>query len=312
MNERDSPFGGRDFPRTDEEFADWFQDEAACRAYLEKLRWPQGITCPMCGHETGWARSRDLWQCANCGHETSVTAGTAFDRTRIPLSTWFVAAWHMTNQSRGLSARELMRLVDLGSYQTAWCMLHKLRRSMVHPSRDRLEGVIEVDQACIGPVRSGPSGAERALIGIAAEIDEPKRILRVRLARIEARPAAGLVDFVARSVVKGSTIHTGRAELDGELAARGFVPRAAEAPRGSDRARATMTSGRRIASRLDRWLRTTYQGAVSAKHLTDYLDEFTFRFNERAGRRRGLLFYRLLQRAVDSDPVHYGDLVADP
>src|SRR5712692_1806405 len=119
--------------------------------YLAGLRWSGGFACAVCSAERFWrmSKGRNL-RCANCRADASVTAGTIFADTRLPLSTWFAAAWYATGTKHGVSALSLQRLLGLGSYETAWALLHKLRRAMVRPGRDRLGGEVEVDETAIG------------------------------------------------------------------------------------------------------------------------------------------------------------------
>ena len=141
---------------------DWFPDEAACLRCLERLRWPDGFVCPHCG-EPGQAyrASRNRLMCPACRAQCSVTAGTLFDKTRTPLRSWLAAAWYVTNQKHGVSALGLKRVLGLGSYQTAWTMLHRLRRAMVRTGRERLAGVVEVDETYVGGRDAGLATARR-------------------------------------------------------------------------------------------------------------------------------------------------------
>jgi len=130
---------------------DWFRDEAACRDYVRRLRWPAGFVCPHCGAaDVAWIMSDDLMRCRSCRRRTSLTAGTIFEGTRKPLRTWFMAMWFVTSQKNGVSALGLQRTLGLGSYETAWTWLHKLRRAMVRPGRDRLSGTVEADETYVG------------------------------------------------------------------------------------------------------------------------------------------------------------------
>ncbi len=151
--------GGVDYPRTYQEFRAWFPDDASCTAYLARLRWPEGFRCPVCGGDRAWQTSTQHWKCVGCGRKTSVTAGTIFHRTRTPLSTWFVAIWLVTSQKNGASAQNLHDMLGLGSYETAWAWLHKLRRAMVRPDRELLAGVVEVDESFVGGRATGRQGA---------------------------------------------------------------------------------------------------------------------------------------------------------
>ena len=142
-----APTPGQDYPRTWNEFLDWFATEEACLTFLEKLRWPHGFICPRCGN-TGdvYRASRTRLMCRACQYQGTVTSGTIFDKTRTPLRVWLAAAWYLTNQKQGVSALGLQRVLGLGSYQTAWTMLHRFRRAMVRPGRDKLKGLVEVDE----------------------------------------------------------------------------------------------------------------------------------------------------------------------
>ena len=125
-----------------------FPDEASCALFLSERRWPDGFTCPECGGTQSYLlKSRAYtYECVSCGRQTSVTAGTIMHRTKLPLTTWFWAAHLMATHSNGMSAQQLMGQLGLGSYKTAWLLAQKLRRAMVDPNRDPLEGVVEVDQ----------------------------------------------------------------------------------------------------------------------------------------------------------------------
>lgn len=153
------------YPKTLLELERRFATDAARRDYLRRLRWPDGFVCPRCGHAAAWATGRDLSTCKACGHQVSLTAGTIFHGTRKPLPMWFRAMWHITNQKFGANAIGLQRILDLGSYHTAWEWLHTLRRAMLRPDRDRLCGTLQVDETYIGGKRKGGKrgrGAEEA------------------------------------------------------------------------------------------------------------------------------------------------------
>lgn len=311
-NEKPQPVGGVDYPRDWHEFQSWFPDEAACRTYLERLRWPEGFICPACGHPKGWRRSRGLFQCAACGHEASVTAGTVFARTRTPLRTWFAAAWYVTNQKHGVSALGLKRVLGFGSYQTAWAMLHKLRRAMVRPGRDRLAGDVEADETYVGGVEPGVRGREtrkKAIVAIAVEVPGSREIGRVRMARVPDVSGVSLSGFIEEAVEPGSVVLTDGWQGYGRLPKAGYVHKPTNISASGDPAHVAMPAVHRVASLLKRWLLGTHQGAVRPEHLDYYLDEFTFRFNRRRSRRRGMLFYRLLEQAVQVPPAPYRDMV---
>ena len=157
---RSHPVGGIDYPRTLQEFDVWFAAEEDCALYLRKLRWPDGFKCPRCASLEAWLTARHLLHCARCHRQTSITAGTVFEGTRKPLRIWFQARWFLTNQKLGVSALGLKSILGLGSYQTAWTWLHKLRRVMVRPGRDMLSGRVEIDETYVGGDEEGVQGRQ--------------------------------------------------------------------------------------------------------------------------------------------------------
>lgn len=305
------PVTGVDYPGTWKEFLAWFPDDAACLSYLSGLRWPNGFVCPRCGGTEAWAIAQQRWKCRSCSLKTSVTAGTIFDKTRTPLTTWFAAGWYVTSQKNGVSALGLQRALGLGSYQTAWAMMHKLRRAMVRPDRDRLSGVVEVDETYVGGVEPGVRGREtraKTLIGVAAE-ENGQGIGRIRLAILADVTAESLIPFVVEMIEPGSMVHTDGWRAYTPMTKLGYRHKVSTIYRGTAKAHEELPRVHRVASLLKRWLLGTHQGAVRPEHLDYYLDEFTFRFNRRTSRRRGLLFYRLLEQAVATTPMPYKNLV---
>ena len=293
-----------DYPRTILEFETRFASEEACREYLVSLRWPDGFRCPACDHAKAWWTGRHLLHCARCGHQTSVTAGTIFQDTHKPLRLWFRAMWYVTSQKLGVSALGLQRVLGLGSYRTAWAWLHKLRRAMVRPGRDRLRGAVEVDEVYVGGERSGKHGrgaAGKAIVVVAAEEDE-SRIGRIRLLRVTDASGESLYGAVQQCVEPGSLVHTDGLRSYNGLGALGYEHQVLR--KGSEEVGENpLPRVHRVASLLKRWMLGTHQGAIQASHLDYYLDEFTFRFNRRSSRSRGKLFYRLAQQAVAIEPV---------
>lgn len=246
-------------------------------------------------------------QCQACGHQTSVTAGTIFQDTRKPMVDWFRAMYWLTSQKNGASAIGLQQVLGLGSYKTAWTWLHKLRRAMVRPGRDRLSGTVEVDETYLGGLEEGVRGRQtdrKSLIVIAAQ-EDGAGIGRIRMKRIPDASAGSLLAFLAEAVEPGSTVHTdgwlGYLPVEG----KGYIHRVTIGNGKNESASELLPRVHRIASLVKRWILGTHQGAVSHEHLEFYLDEFTFRFNRRRSRDRGKLFYRLAQQAVIVDPVPY-------
>ena len=219
---QEMPVSGRDYPRTWEQFLDWFADNDACIGYLEGIRWPDGFSCPQCGVvDEPYRTSRGRLVCRDCRHQCTVTAGTIFDKTRTSLRSWLAAVWYITNQKQGITALGLQRVLDLGSYQTAWTMLHRLRRAMIRPGRERLSGVVEVDECFVGhtprqqkpvkkkgkkTVKQQDSG--NTVIAVAVEIKLTKGFGRIRLSRIAAPSQVALMPFIKDSIEPGSIVHT--------------------------------------------------------------------------------------------------------
>jgi transposase-like protein/ribosomal protein L37AE/L43A len=302
--------GPEDYPRTAAEFSQRFSSEEACWRYLVALRWPSGFRCPRCSSVKAWLIARGLFECRDCGRQVSATAGTIFQDTRKPLRLWFQAMWWVVGQKHGASALGLNRVLGIGRYQTAWTWLHKLRRAMVRPGRDRLSGHVEIDETYVGGVEEGVSGRQtrkKALVAIAVEYSQG-RLGRARMARIPDASASSLMRFVQATVEPGSTVYTDGWEGYNSLSSLGYRHKAKAISTSGDPAHVVMPAVHRVASLLKRWLLGTHQGAVSREHLDYYLDEYTFRFNRRTSRHRGKLFYRLLQQAAAVAPAPYRTL----
>lgn len=300
-----------DYPRTIAELEARFSTEEACRSYLFQLRWPDGFCCPRCKQRKGWPVREALYECGSCGYQVSVTAGTIFEGTRKPLVMWFRAIWWVVTQKNGASALGLKRVLGLGSYKTAWSWLHKIRRAMIRPGRDRLSGRVEVDETYLGGLEEGVRGRQtfkKALVIVAAE-EDGRRIGRIRMLRIPDASAESIHPFVLKSVEPGSTIHTDGWEGYTGMGGMGYMHEVSIIKRSGVSASKLLPRVHRVISLLKRWVLGTHQGAISPEHLDYYLDEFTFRFNRRTSRHRGKLFYRLLQQAMAVEPVPYHAII---
>jgi transposase-like protein len=286
------------YPKDLAEFESWFSSEESCRAYLHKLRWPNGFSCPRCGNLKYWPIGPMLYECSGCHYQMSVIAGTIFQDSHKPLTDWFRAIWWVTGQKNGASALGLKRILGLGSYRTAWSWLHKLRRAMVRPGRDKLSGLVEVDETFIGgekPGKRGRGAAGKVLVGIAVEDKGVEGIGRLRLGIIPDASGDSLKSFVQDKVTTGSTIRTDDWGGYNRLVSAGYSHILGKTTE--------LKLVHLVASLLKRWLLGTHQGAVSHEHLSYYLDEYTFRFNRRTSTHRGMLFMRLLENAVQVDPI---------
>ena len=199
-----------DYPLTTNEFEERFSSEETCRDYLFQLRWPLNFECPRCKNNKAWPISKLHFQCSKCDYQVSVIAGTIFQGTHKPLHIWFKTIWWLTGQKNGASALNLARMINIGSYPTAWAMLHKLRRAMVTPGRNVLSGTIEADEAYIGgrkPGKRGRGAEGKAIVFVAVEIND-SRIGRIRLQRIQDASAESLDDAIKNSINSGSTVQT--------------------------------------------------------------------------------------------------------
>jgi transposase-like protein len=297
-----------DYPRNLMELEQRFNREEACVEYLAGLRWPNGWICPRCQGREAWQVRRNRWRCGGCRYEVSVTAGTIFQDSHLPLGTWFRAMWYVTNQKNGISALGLQRALGLGSYKTAWAILHKLRRAMVRPGRDRLTGIVEVDETYWGGEEPGVTGRgaeEKALIIVAAQ-EDGNGIGRIRLRRIPDLTRTSLHGFIAEAIEPGSTVRTDG--LPAYLGLSGYVHNR-QVQRRQPEGEYLLPRVHRLVSLLKRWMLGTHHGAVGHDQLDAYLNEFTFRFNRRTSASRGKLFYRLAQQAVQMAPAPFATLI---
>jgi transposase-like protein len=275
---------------------------------LAALRWPGGWSCPRGVATEGWTVRRNRWFCGHCRYEMSVTAGTVFQDSHLPLTIWFRAIWQVTSQKNGISAMGLQRVLGLESYQEAWMMLHKLRRAMIRPGRDCLSGVVEVDQTCWGAEEPGLIGRlteNKVLVAVAIE-EDGRRIGRIRLETTPDLKRATLHGFIAASAEPGSTVRT-----DGFAACLGMdgYVHQRQVKTEQQEAEHVLPRVHLVIGLLKRWMLGMHQGAIGDAYLDGYRNEFTFRFNRRTSASRGKLFYRLAQQAVQIEPVPFAKLV---
>ena len=295
-----------------EEFEKEFSTDEQCREYIAKLRYENGVyTCPKCGGLKSWSVSTTVFECSECGHQSSIISGTIFQDTHKPLTMWFRAIWYITSQKNGTSALGLQRVLGLGSYRTAWTWLHKLRRAMVRQGREKLHGVVEVDEAYIGSTESdgkrGRGTKNKVLTVIAVEINDNK-IGRIRIGVINDASSNSLHSFIGEVVEQGSTIISDGWRGYNGLSEKGYKQEVS-LHKKSD-IETLLPHVHTVISLLKRWMLGTLQGSFSKDHIAYYFDEFTFRFNRRKSKIRGKLFYRLMQNAVNLEPVTYKKIIA--
>ncbi len=301
-----------EFPTTLLEFVDQFPDDEACWTYLHRLRWPEGFVCPRCkATQSSYLARRRLHQCCACRYQVSVTAGTVFHATRVTLRQWFLAIFFLARHKQGISALQLQRDLGLGSYQTAWTMLHKLRSALGRRTGQLLKGTVEADETFVGGPRSGGKrgrGApDKSMVAVLVERRE-HTTGSAFLATVPDGSWASLGPTV-RGAIEGAETTVLTDDWSGyrPLQAQGVDHQAT--PLGSpEAATEILPMAHLIISNLKAWLRGTFRG-VSPKHLDRYLREFTYRLNRRW--REDKLFFYLARRAVQGKPLFYHRLVAE-
>ena len=310
------PSRGLHYPGSYAELRAWFPDDEACMDYLDWLCWPSGPVCPACGRTASAAvASGRVWRCGACTKRVSRTAGTIFQDTRTPLTVWFAAGWYMTADPGGVSALRMQKLLGLGSYQTAWAMLHRYRTAMVRPGRELLTGRVEVDETYLGGEQPGPRGRGalgKTLVVIAVELLAPKGYGRARMSVIPDASAETLRPFLLATVEPGTTVVTDGWSAYPNACQDWFLHEPHPVAGSGSQAHELLPAGHLVASLCKRWLLGTHQGGLQPEHMQAYLDEFSFRFNRRHARARGLLFYRLMQYAAGAPPLTYRQMVANP
>jgi len=293
-------------PKNQIDFEKMFTTEEQCIEYLKELRFPAGFSCRKCIHDEYWLNKRGIMVCKYCRDELSITAGTIFHRSKLPLVVIFRALWWMVAQKNGVSAIGLQRVLGIGSYRTAWTWLHKFRRLMVFPGRDRLIGTVEVDETLVGGKASGKRGrgAEgKSMVIIAIEKTE-KGTGRVRMSLIPDGSKKSIGKFITDNIELGSTLITDGWKGYTGISKKGYTHTIDKKTKILD-GEEILPNVHRIASLLKRWLLGTHQNYIGEQYLWYYLDEYTFRYNRRKSKSRGLLFQRLIEQGVMHVPVEY-------
>ena len=307
-----------DLPRDLPSFLKRFGTDAKCRAYLVRARWPAGFRCAGCGHGQAYShKKRLIEECTACGKQHSILAGTLFEQTKTGLAKWFLAIYLVTSSKGGISAMELQRQMGLGSYQTAWSWLHKIRRAMVRPERAPLGAQVEADETYVGaprPGRSGRGAAGKTTVAGAVETGRGQargcRLGRLRLAVVPDVSARSLEGFLGENVAKPATVTTDGWSGYTGLAAAGYAHQPINLAAAWGDAALRLPAIHLVFGLAKRWLLGTHHGAVSNKHLPAYLDEYVFRFNRRTAKSISHRFARVIQHAVLTRPTTYRGLVA--
>ena len=306
---------GKDYPTNISQYRAMFPTDADCLDYLDWLRFGDGFVCPKCGVIGGTKQANGLYSCKDCGTKTSVTAGTIFARTQLPLSVWFEAAWLITSAKSGTSAKAVQRQLGLHSYQTAWTMLHKYRTAMRTPDRKLLSGTVEVDESFVGgynkPGKKGRGASGKVLVGVMVEANG-KYAGRLRMTVLPDASATSLEQMLTNNIEPGSIVCSDGWSAYPKACANNYTLKPINISQSGQPAHVSLPHVHRVAALYKRFWLGTLQGGVKPEHLQSYLDEFVFRFNRRTSRHPGLLFYRLLQNCVATPPTSYKKIVANP
>src|ERR1700730_5424499 len=289
-------------------FQQRFADDAACLAYLAASRWPEGFRCPACGCGRAWVlERRHLWECAECHHQASVTAGTIMHGTHTPLRLWFWAAYLVATHTPGISAVQLQRQLGISRYETSWLILQKLRRAMVAPEREPLSEEVEIDETIVGGRHDGHRGRHpegKALVGVVVEV-RGRGSGRIRLEVLPDASRDTLTAWVKTLVVPGAIVHTDGWSGYQRVAGAGYDHRPRRQRRDHPDHQKLLPRAHRAASNLKTWLQGTHRG-VSPAHLQVYLDEFVFRHNRR--RTPMAAFQTLLGLGALHRPTTYSEI----
>ncbi len=293
----------RNFPKTAIEFERRFATEEACRAYWIEARWGGKPACARCGSKRVWAeRGGFLFECADCDHQTSLTSGTLLEKTRKPFKVWFRAVFEISSRRNGISAKELQRILGFGSYKTAWSWLHKLRAALVRPDREPLGPFVQIDEALVG----GKGSPHKELILVAAEADG-----RVRLAHAGNNDEGTIERFAYGQIAADAEVvtdgHAGYNERSLDKRPHDMVMQTKAERREND----ALQGCHWTTSLLKRWLLGTHGGAVRAKHLQAYLDEFAFRHNRRRTNGVGRIAARVIEQLVAREPLPMRKIIDD-
>jgi hypothetical protein len=291
-----------------------FGNDEACVEHLKNTRWGANLerfVCPDCGYSKGWwLAKRGLVECGECHHQTSVTAGTVFHGARVSLWKWFWAIYQLAQDKKGIAALALAKQIGV-CYGTAWLMLHKLRRAMRRRNEGYvLQGLVEVDETYVGGEEPGQRGRpgrdsqKKVPVAVALELDDQGKPKRVAMASVQRVDGHCLKRFAQRTIAKGSTLRTDGWGAYRTVAKAGYAHRSVITGSGREAVQ-TFPWLHTFIGNMKRMILGTYHW-VSAKHVDDYLAEFTYRANRRW--LEANLFDRLIAAALNSKAITYKEL----
>jgi transposase-like protein len=311
-----------DYPKTEIEFDQRFSNPDTCYEYLAKTRWPNGFICEKCGHNAFWVSAKHIYICTRCEHQYSLTAGTIMHRTRKPITYWFKAMWWFTTRKSGVNAVNLKELLGLGSYQTAWTWLQKLRRCTNRKDREKLSGRVEVDEFFVGGQKTGKRGRGadgKTIVYIAVErdmkqdpstLEEYWQIGRARMQVALDCSSYSLETFINHNIEAGSIVATDKWSSYQPIVNIRYHHEVIDAPdqKGSE---SRLYGAHLVVSLVKRLIRSTFQGRFEPKYLQNYLDEYVFRFNRRKSISIGKKFMRIVQQVMRSRNISNKDIQLD-
>ncbi|MBK6264550.1 IS1595 family transposase [Marivirga sp. S37H4] len=280
-------------------FEKMFATEEQCLEYIKKIRYSNGYVCRKCQNRDYWVNNRGVLKCRKCRDEISVTSGTIFHNSKLPMILVFRALWWMVAQKNGVSATGLQRILGIGSYRTAWSWLHKFRSLMLYAEQEKLNGNVEVDDVFIGGKNSG----KQVAVVIAIELSQ-KGTRRVKMAILPLKSEKAHINFILQNINKGSTLITDSRSVFKGLKNLGY-DHCVESNKAVLDEKEILPNVYRVASLIRRWLLGTHQNFIGQQYLSNYLDEYTFRYNRRKSNNRGLLFYKLLEQGIIHQSIDY-------
>ena len=289
-------------PKNLMEFEKMFGTEEQCVDYIIKIKHPNGWKCSVCKNDKYWIRRKYISICSKCHFESSILEDTIFELKKKPLMLYFRAIWNIVVQKNGTNALTIQSILGLGSYNSAWTWLHKIRRSMIRLESPKLSGTIEVDEGFLGGKTTGGKrgrGTTRPMIITGVELKEHGQLGRIKMIPINDASSNSLHPFVENNIEQGSKIITDDWNGYNGIEGKGYIREVQHLNEGDEE----LPHVHLIISLLKRWLLGTMQGSYSKKYLEYYLDEYVFRFNRRKSKHRGLLFYRFMEIAVTRPPT---------
>ncbi len=311
-----------DFPKTEIEYDQRFSKIDACYDYLAQTRWPNGFICDKCGHNAYWISAKHIYICTKCEHQYSLTAGTIMHGTKKPITYWFKAMWWFTTRKSGVSAVNLQELLGLGSYNTAWAWLQKLRRCTVRKDREKLSRRVEVDEFYIGGKKSGKRGrgadgktivyiaVERYLKQDPATLEVFWQIGRTRMQVALDCSSYSLETFINHNIDLGSIVATDKWSSYQPVLNTRYNHEVID-PSDQKGPESGLYGAHLIVSLVKRLIRSTFQGRFEPKYLQNYLDEYVFRFNRRKSKSIGKKFMRIVQQVVKSCKISNKEIQFD-